>query len=55
MKERLHHSYALYGLLSPDRFVTVEAYILPLVCLIAVLPLQVSLLFCTVTAADLVI
>ena len=43
LEERLHHSYALYGLLSPDRFVTVEAYILPLACLIAVLPLQVRL------------
>ena len=43
LEERLHHSYALYGLLSSDRFVTVEVYILPLACLIAVLPLQVRL------------
>ena len=41
LQERLHHSYALYALLSADRFVTVEVYVIPLACLIAVLPLQV--------------
>ncbi len=41
LEERLHHSYTLYALLSADRFVTVELYIVPLVALIAVLPLQV--------------
>ena len=45
--ERFHHSYTLYLLASSDRFVTVEAYIAPLACLILILALQVCSLHCT--------
>lgn len=39
--ERLHHSYFLYVPLSPDRFVTVEIYLVPAILLLLALALQV--------------
>ena len=39
--ERLHHSYFLYVPLSPDRFVTVEMYLVPAILLLLALALQV--------------
>jgi len=39
--ERFHHSYFLYILLSPDRFATVEVYLVPVVCFLLALALQV--------------
>uniref|UniRef100_A0A7S3VNA7 Uncharacterized protein n=1 Tax=Dunaliella tertiolecta TaxID=3047 RepID=A0A7S3VNA7_DUNTE len=41
LDERFHHSYFLYLLTSPDTFVTVEVYIVPLVALIAALMVKV--------------
>lgn len=43
--ERFHHSYFLYALLSPDRFITVEMYLVPVVCFLLALALQVALPF----------
>lgn len=40
--ERLHHSYFLYVPLSPDRFVTVEVYVLPALCMLLALALQAA-------------
>ncbi|KAL4423490.1 hypothetical protein ABPG77_003623 [Micractinium sp. CCAP 211/92] len=34
LQERLHHSTALYALLSPDRFVSIAAYLAPPGCLL---------------------
>ena len=39
--ERLHHSYFLFVPLSPTRFVTVEVYLAPALCLLLALALQV--------------
>lgn len=40
--ERFHHSYFLYVLLSPDRFLTVEVYLVPVVAMLLALALQVT-------------
>jgi hypothetical protein len=42
LDERFNHAYFLYLLTSPQHFVTVEVYIVPLVALIAVLLLKVG-------------
>lgn len=42
--ERFHHSYFLYVLLSPDRFLTVEVYLVPVVAMLVALALQVKCL-----------
>ena len=41
--ERFHHSYFLYLLVSPDAFVTVEAYLAPVICFLLALAVQVRL------------
>lgn len=41
MQERLHHSTALYALLSPDRFVSIASYLAPPGCLLAAALAQV--------------
>lgn len=42
LQERLHHSTALYALLSPDRFVSIAAYLAPPGCLLLAALVQVG-------------
>lgn len=42
LQERLHHSTALYALLSPDRFVSIAAYLAPPGCLLLAALAQVG-------------
>lgn len=44
LQERLHHSTALYVLVSPDRFVSIAAYLAPPACLLAAAMVQVRAL-----------